>query len=627
MQEKIAFFEEMDLAFYPLIKKYLKNDFTVYFFKIDDKYKIKSKIKKYLETGKLVDISPMVFEYVLYAQSAFYAHENIDCIFDRYFSSSPSINNMGQLLEFPEIKDMYKYRLLQELKKIYKIELKINEIVKNKENAEIHFIPRNNFRVHADGSSPLTKNVKVIRYNGVKLYLKHFRNRLKKAIWLGAPVYVLFKKVRKISDTKQRKKFKVGIMISPNPRSIFSLNYLTETIFMDKGEFPEDDVLFIDNSGQVNLEGYKKRGYNYTSLLNDKECLSTNVFWQKIVKRFIPTWVKSIFFSLFEEPFITKINAAILFDYVVWNIFVDNYKIDNYVKRTLPDNLSKIHILSQTNIKTWLVHPDNTSSDYHLDWDESKRNQTLFSFMYYDNSVIYGDAVERFYKKHRNYIKKYIKTGVLPSQIVHELQEEKLKSPIFDGVKKKGLPGEIIGVFDTTYVNYGPVKIKDGIHFGNDILKLLNEMPEIGIVYLAKKTPEEGPPELNPIYNKLKDHERCVFFSRWGKEGISAPEVIAASDLVISAPYTSAAAEALGAKKRAIYYDAVGHDTGDKYYFNKFPNFVAHNYGELKKLINYWLYEITDKEFDDFLNKYVKDEIDPYLDGKALTRLRKLLMQ
>jgi hypothetical protein len=53
---------------------------------------------------------------------------------------------------------------------------------------------------------------------------------------------------------------------------------------------------------------------------------------------------------------------------------------------------------------------------------------------------------------------------------------------------------------------------------------------------------------------------------------------------------------------------------------------VAHNYEELKKLVNYWLYEVTDKEFDNFLNKYVKNEIDPYLDGKALTRLRKLLM-
>jgi hypothetical protein len=113
----------------------------------------------------------------------------------------------------------------------------------------------------------------------------------------------------------------------------------------------------------------------------------------------------------------------------------------------------------------------------------------------------------------------------------------------------------------------------------------------------------------------------------WGEDGISAAEVIAASDFVISCSYTSPTAEALGALVKAIYYDVAGHDIGDKYYYNNYPNFVAHNYEELKKLTNYWLNEITETEFEKFLHTYVKDEIDPYLDGKALTRLRKLLMK
>jgi polysaccharide biosynthesis PFTS motif protein len=567
----------------------------------------------------------MIFEYALYAQSALYAHEHIDHVFDEYFSFSPSIKNMEKLLENPEIKNMYKHRLLQELRKIYEIELKINEIVKNKKNAEIHFVPCDSFMVHSDAAAPLSKKVKVIFASGFRVSIERFINRLKNMIWLGVPIYVFFKKVRRIVDKKQRKHYRVGIMIPPHPRSIFSLNYLTETIFLNKNELSKNDVLFIDNRGQVNLEGYKKREYHYTRLLNDKESISTDLFWRKIVKRLIPTWLKSICFSFFEEAPITKTNIPILFDYIVWNIFVDCYEIDNYVKRLQPDNLSKLHILSQAGVKTWIVYPDNTSPDYHLDWDENKRNQTLCSFMYFDNAVIYGDAVERFYRKHRNQIKNYIKVGVILSQIVQELRGGKLKSPIFDIMRKKGLPKKVIGVFDTTYVNYGPVKVKDGVRFGEDILKLLNELPEIGIVFLAKKELKQRPPELNPIYDKLKNHERCLFFSRWDKEGISAPEVIAVSDLVISAPYTSAAAEALGARIKAMYYDAAGRDIGDKYYFNRLPNFVAHNYEELKKLVNYWLYKITDKEFKDFLNKYIKDEMDPYLDGMALTRVRKML--
>ena len=80
-------------------------------------------------------------------------------------------------------------------------------------------------------------------------------------------------------------------------------------------------------------------------------------------------------------------------------------------------------------------------------------------------------------------------------------------------------------------------------------------------------------------------------------------------------------------RKRAIYYNVAGDDIGDNYYFNRFPNFVAHSYEELKQLVHYWLNEVTDEEFNDFLNTYVKGEIDPYLDGKAISRLRKLLME
>lgn len=75
--------------------------------------------------------------------------------------------------------------------------------------------------------------------------------------------------------------------------------------------------------------------------------------------------------------------------------------------------------------------------------------------------------------------------------------------------------------------------------------------------------------------------------------------------------------------KKAIYYDVTGKHIGDNYYYNRFPNLVAHNYEELKRLINYWLYEITDQEFNNFLNRYVKDELDPYLDSKAISRLQK----
>ena len=45
-----------------------------------------------------------------------------------------------------------------------------------------------------------------------------------------------------------------------------------------------------------------------------------------------------------------------------------------------------------------------------------------------------------------------------------------------------------------------------------------------------------------------------------------------------------------------------------------------------KRLIDYWLYEIKDEEFSEYIDKYVKKEIDEYADGQAITRFRELLI-
>ena len=97
-------------------------------------------------------------------------------------------------------------------------------------------------------------------------------------------------------------------------------------------------------------------------------------------------------------------------------------------------------------------------------------------------------------------------------------------------------------------------------------------------------------------------------------------EVTAISDLVVSACFTSVTVEALGARKRAIYFDATGKFRN--LYFDRFPRFVAHSTDELIDLVRYWLYENSEQEFTAFLETYIKGELESYLDGKAITRFR-----
>ena len=101
--------------------------------------------------------------------------------------------------------------------------------------------------------------------------------------------------------------------------------------------------------------------------------------------------------------------------------------------------------------------------------------------------------------------------------------------------------------------------------------------------------------------------------------------MIKVSDLVISECFTSPTVEALGARRKSIYFDASGKFRNS--YYDKSPNLVAHNYNELKKIVNFWLYQITDKEFDGYLDTYIKKELNIFADGKAITRFRELLVK
>jgi len=188
--------------------------------------------------------------------------------------------------------------------------------------------------------------------------------------------------------------------------------------------------------------------------------------------------------------------------------------------------------------------------------------------------------------------------------------------------KMKIMPGRIIAVYDTTFGEKVALQPSDIALFIEGILKLLEDNPQIGVIFKEKNPFEEvlsRNPETAPIYEKLRTHERCYATGNIG----DAAEAIAASDLIVSACFTSCTVEALGARRKAIYFDATNRFKG--YYYDHFPRLVAHGYDELRKLVQYWLYDITPDEFDNYLETYVKGELDAYVDGRAITRFRELL--
>jgi len=87
-------------------------------------------------------------------------------------------------------------------------------------------------------------------------------------------------------------------------------------------------------------------------------------------------------------------------------------------------------------------------------------------------------------------------------------------------------------------------------------LSLINDYSGIGIILKKKGEWDEilqVLPEAEVIYKKIHEHPFCYCV---GEDERDPAKVIAISDLVISACFTSTTVEALGARKKAIYFDA-----------------------------------------------------------------------
>jgi len=238
--------------------------------------------------------------------------------------------------------------------------------------------------------------------------------------------------------------------------------------------------------------------------------------------------------------------------------------------------------------------------------------------------VVWNNRMTDFYKNQTRWVDKFIPTGSLWSEHVREVQVSG-KNPTLDkAVKHWGKkPSRIISVFDTTWNNhFPPSSIQHGINFLQSLLNYINENEEVYVMFKGKGLSGSSNPELQnkkyqvflqtvdrkiqQFYNILEIHPRIYSESSLQ----SAPEeFIAAADVVVSAPFTSPTIEAIGAGKKAVFLDATGDMKGT--YYTRFPNLVTWD-------LNVGIERATKQPFD---------TLDPYRDGKGITRFRELILK
>jgi len=624
IQKQVIIFDTINSSNFSFVQDYLHSYNEVYFFSIDDKMKNNEIIKDYRKNNRLTNPLDSRNGYTEDAYSSFFANEDLDEIFAKYFSKSALIKNSCQLFQSDAITDMYKKRLLSELKSVYEKELIIKKISENSEK-EICFYPDGYFELYQEKKFMDSKKIRVLKISNVHIVYRNIRLKLHNIFLLSYPWYILFKKNRFFGRKRNEKQcYHLGINV--NLPDLFGYNYHYNIYISDPSYGnPKQDILYIDDRFGVDYEKeFENKGYNYFNFFYEWEVLSNDFIFNKFIRHFLPVWIKSLMYSFFEKNSTIEVTRTIFSDYIKWNIFFDIYALKNHFTMLLPDTISKNLIMEKNHCVTWFLWPD-CYAGYHLPFEETKKTAIFTSLMKYDNGIFYGEKIARYFKYNKNDISKYHTIGILSSQRIRELKDGKYVSPLPAILAERGFKGKILGVFSVS--PHEKWAMLDGIKFRNDLLMLLDENSGLFLIFKEKAFEDAylEYPEYNSVIEKIQRHPRCLLIKKTRQNCVFSSDVIACSDLVISAAYTSPTIEALGAKTRAIYYDASNREIGEKFYLNNIPNFVAHDIDELRKFVHYWLYENTKKDFDLFLRDYVHGELDSYVDCHAIDRLQELL--
>jgi polysaccharide biosynthesis PFTS motif protein len=267
--------------------------------------------------------------------------------------------------------------------------------------------------------------------------------------------------------------------------------------------------------------------------------------------------------------------------------------------------------------------------------DFPSRRNIMWAYLNGDHYVLASRDAMEYNKLHCQNVAQYHDVGSVFSELVREYLADPGKEALARNYFGSELTGRerIISFFDTTFIDsvYCPTTYDDAICFYEDILRLLDEFADIYALFKPSKadhyfiapdfqwsSPEKGR-KIAKLREELKRHERV----HWAGTSADVPAVIAASDLVVTHCLSSPTFEALGARKRAIWYES-----GDKHrgvLYDSIPDLIAHGYEELKERVQRLLWEVSEDEYAAYLGEHIKDRVESYLDGQALRRFRRLL--
>ena len=329
-----------------------------------------------------------------------------------------------------------------------------------------------------------------------------------------------------------------------------------------------------------------------------------------------------------EKSIFTLASLKLIHTYLKWKGILKTISIDHFIAHCdfSMDTIARNVILEKYGTKTYYYMDSASFGCFHAREGGKPKIRSLIGFIYYDYFVSWSQRVSEYFKQSHCQIKNYVDVGCLWAEHIRLFQEGTIATSFKKDLYAKGYKDDLklIAAFDSSYLEGTGSNYDEAIRFLKDMLRLLDEDPNIFIVLKEKKSRDPIKQRTHQwrdvvaAYEKFENHPRAVCL----QHKCNASEIIACSDLILTVPFSTPTFEALAARKRAIW-----HDANNKYrgvYFDRVEGLVTHGYEELKERIHQLLYSLSQEEYDHYLDHSIKGTVESYLDGKAITRFRNL---
>ena len=269
-------------------------------------------------------------------------------------------------------------------------------------------------------------------------------------------------------------------------------------------------------------------------------------------------------------------------------------------------------------------HSCNTAIGGDGDWAV----HLVYPYLVFDAIATWGRAHSDLFRRHPGAVGDYWEVGCLWSEharlvgedgILNQQYRQRLASHLstpLDQYRRR------VAVFDTSVSSMLSAHDLASLYAG--VLRLAQRLPDVLFVCKPKNPIEDlfaAAGEFgDQVRRSIGESSNVVLLPNY----FETAAVVGLTDLTISACFTSTTVEAIGCGQRAIYYDPTNRVPHA--FWRRIPGLVCVADEELYERVRYLLWECDDATYMDYLRTHCMG-IEGYFDGRAITRLRRRLLE